>query len=87
MKAEIDKGNDELTEWANHQFHPFFLRTSDVDTLRAYREIMKWAQSQPQYNAAAKKAKDRILIPNVCEALQVPYVDTFEMMRRLGIRL
>ena len=28
----------------------------------------------------------KIPIPNVCQAFDVPYVNTFEMMRRLGVR-
>lgn len=31
--------------------------------------------------------KRRIPIPNVCRALGIPYINTFEMMRRLGVRL
>lgn len=32
-------------------------------------------------------AKSRILIPNVCEEFDVPFVDQFEMMRKLGMQL
>lgn len=31
--------------------------------------------------------KRRIPIPNICQALGVQYIDTFEMMRKLGIKL
>ncbi|MER3425446.1 MAG: DUF4411 domain-containing protein, partial [Nitrospiraceae bacterium] len=31
--------------------------------------------------------KRKVPIPNMCQALSVPYIDTFDMMRRLGIRL
>lgn len=34
----------------------------------------------------APDAKSRVPIPNVCEAFDVPFVDTFEMLRRLGVR-
>lgn len=30
--------------------------------------------------------KRKIPIPNVCKAFGVPYVDTFEMLRRLGVK-
>jgi len=30
--------------------------------------------------------KKKVPIPNVCEAFGVPYVNTFEMMRKLGLR-
>jgi len=32
-------------------------------------------------------SKRKIFIPDVCQAFGVQYIDTFEMMRRLGIRL
>lgn len=31
--------------------------------------------------------KNRIPIPNACQALNIPYINTFEMLRRLNIRL
>jgi len=31
-------------------------------------------------------SKRRILIPNVCHAFNVPYVDTFDMLRCLGVK-
>jgi hypothetical protein len=31
--------------------------------------------------------KRKVPIPNVCQAFGVPYVDTFDMLRRLGIKL
>lgn len=34
------------------------------------------------YNAEAKK---KVPIPNVCEAFDVPYLNTFEMLRQLGV--
>lgn len=33
------------------------------------------------------EAKARIMIPNGCQAFGVKYVDTFQMMRELGVRL
>jgi predicted nucleic acid-binding protein len=36
---------------------------------------------------AAPQAKHKIKIPDVCRAFRVPCINTFEMMRRLGIRL
>lgn len=35
----------------------------------------------------APDAKRKVPIPSVCEAFGVPFVDTFEMLRRLGVRL
>lgn len=31
--------------------------------------------------------KRKVPIPNVCQAFGVPYIDTFDMLRRLGIKL
>jgi hypothetical protein len=39
-------------------------------------------QEQP-----APGAKARIMLPNVCQAFGIPFIDTFEMMRKLGIKL
>nr|BAL56842.1 PilT domain-containing protein [uncultured Acetothermia bacterium] len=36
---------------------------------------------------AAPQSKHNIKIPDVCRAFNVPCIDTFDMMRRLGIRL
>jgi len=33
------------------------------------------------------KTKAKVPIPNLCEQFNVPYVDTFQMLRRLGIIL
>jgi len=33
------------------------------------------------------EAKNEIMIPNACKAFGVEYVDTFQMMRALGVRL
>ncbi|MDE3226391.1 MAG: DUF4411 family protein [Nitrospirota bacterium] len=30
--------------------------------------------------------KRKVPIPNVCQAFDVPFIDTFEMLRRLGVR-
>jgi predicted nucleic acid-binding protein len=35
----------------------------------------------------AAEVKRKIPIPNVCNALDIPYINTFEMLRRLKIRL
>jgi hypothetical protein len=35
----------------------------------------------------SKDARARVLIPNVCKAFSVPCVNTFEMLRDLGVKL
>ena len=34
-----------------------------------------------------EQIKRKIPIPNVCRAFDIPYINTFEMLRRLGIKL
>lgn len=117
VKDELDRGKDDLAQWANGQFHPFFVSTDSQDVLDFYREIMEWADRQPHFRGQAKadfaqadnadawvvayaKAKAyvvvtherydpnirrKIPIPNVCRAFGQPYVDTFEMLRQLGV--
>ncbi|MDC3411862.1 DUF4411 family protein [Aquibacillus sp. 3ASR75-11] len=34
-----------------------------------------------------REIKKRILIPNVCRAFEIPYINTFEMLRRLNARI
>ncbi len=38
-------------------------------------------------NKATYKINGRIKIPNVCEKLDIPWIDTFELLRRLDVRL
>lgn len=39
------------------------------------------------HEVPAPDARRRVPIPNVCEAFDVPFADTFEMLRALGVRL
>jgi hypothetical protein len=119
VKAEIDKGKDDLSKWANSHFHGWFESTAVDDVLATYGEVIRWAMAQSQYTDAAKakfadeenadarvvayakakgcvvvtqekpapQSKTEVKVPDVCNAFDVPWIDTFEMMRRLGIRL
>jgi hypothetical protein len=119
VKAEIDRGNDRLKQWANHDFHPWFVSTDDDSVVGHYRAIMRWAATHPRFTNAAKNEfadagkadawlvayaratnctvvthevydediRKQIKIPNVCAAFGVKYVNTFEMLRALGVRL
>lgn len=119
VKAEIDRGKDDLTTWVNSNFHETFATTSDPDVLTVYRDIITWAQAQTQFTDAAKaefalannadawvvayaaakscivvtheqldpNVRRKIPIPNACQAFNVSYVDTFQMLRALGVRL
>jgi predicted nucleic acid-binding protein len=119
VKDEIDRGKDDLTQWANSHFHGWFESTAVDDVFATYREVIQWAKAQSQYIDAAKdefagaknadawvvayakakgcvvvtqeksapQSKSTVKIPDVCNAFGVTPIDTFEMMRRLRIRL
>jgi hypothetical protein len=118
VRGELQRGNDELAQWARSDFDQWFASTDQDDVVQAYGQIMRWAQAEEQFTAAAKagfadqenadawvvayaktrgyvvvtheqfEAKSKkIKIPNACEAFSVPYVDTFRMLRELGVRL
>jgi len=116
LELELNKGKDELAEWANGDFTHAFHSTNEHDVIESYARVMTWVQDQSQYTDAAKAefanepdgwlvayamakgrivvthevpapdAKCRVPIPNVCEAFDVNYVDTFKMLRDLGVR-
>jgi hypothetical protein len=54
VKAEIDRGEDDLKAWANNSFHLWFASTDDVEVTGAYRKIIEWANEQEQFNGPAK---------------------------------
>lgn len=119
VKAEIDRGQDALKDWANRDFHHWFISTKQADVIEAYSQIMVWAYNQSQFTNAAKaefaradnadawvvayaKAKGYVVvtqeqfdpnikrgipIPNACQAFSVLPVDTFQMLRDLGVTL
>ena len=116
VKEELERGNDQLAQWATNDFSHAFISTDEEDVRESYREIMTWVQGQDQFLDAAKadfargadgwlvayaKAKGCIVvtlevikpdirwkvpIPNVCQAFGVQFIDTFEMLRRLGVQ-
>lgn len=53
-KEELDKGNDELKDWANSQFNHAFRSTDEDDITESYGKVMAWVQGQSQYTDAAK---------------------------------
>jgi len=116
VKQELERGNDELAEWAEAHFGDAFVSTNEANIIQAFGGIMAWVQAQSQFTDAAKadfaggadgwlvaygKAKGYVVvthevlnpvvrrkvpIPNVCQAFGVQFIDTFEMLRVLGIR-
>lgn len=116
VKAEIDRGDDELKEWVNSKFGLYFKSTQTQEVIEAYKEVIKWVANNNQYNESAKcqfangadgwlvayaktygyivvthekrnpETKNKVPIPNVCVQFRVTYVDTFKMLRNLGVQ-
>jgi len=117
VKGELERGKDDIAEWAEANFSDAFPSTDEATVIQAYGQIMAWVQTQNQFSDAAKAdfasgadgwlvayarakgcvvvtqeglnpaIKRKVPIPNVCQAFDMPYLDTFEMLRRLGVRL
>jgi hypothetical protein len=116
VKNELERGNDELSDWASNNFSEAFASTDKDKVTQSYGEIINWVNAQTQFKSAAKAefaqaadgwvvayakakklivvthevpapdAKRKVPIPNVCQAFKIPFVDTFEMLRRLGVQ-
>ena len=116
VKQELERGNDELADWAQNHFRQAFASTDDAAVIQCFSDIMTWVQAQNQFSEPAKAefasgadgwlvayakvngcvvvthevlasdARRKVPIPNVCQAFDVPFLDTFEMLRRLGVR-
>lgn len=54
VNAELNRGKDELKDWANGSFHQWFESTDADDVIQAYGRIMAWAAGQTQFSDAAK---------------------------------
>lgn len=119
VKAEIDRGDDDLKAWANSSFNFWFASTDDVEVTDAYRRIIEWANKDKQFGGPAKAeisrgdnadawlvayalskgcvvvtheqydrfTKTRIPIPNICQAFGVQWVDVYQMLRALQVKL
>jgi len=116
IQKELQRGKDELAEWATSQFSDAFASTDEEDVTSSYTAVMGWVSAQDQFSDAAKAdfadgadgwllayaksqgciivthevldpgIRRKVPIPNVCDALGVDYVDTFAMLRELGVR-
>ena len=116
VKKEIEKGNDQLAEWAKNDFASAFCNTDDTDIHQRYGDIITWVNNNKQFSDAAKAEfargadgwliayaevnkytvvtheredpliKRKVPIPNVCNAFGVSFIDTFEMLRKLGVQ-
>lgn len=53
VKAEIDKGKDDLTEWINNNATDSFFISADEDVMTQYAATQRWANSIPSYKPEA----------------------------------
>jgi hypothetical protein len=54
IKQELDRGKDNLAQWAGRDFHHAFATTNEDEVVKSYAEIMNWVNSQEQFSDAAK---------------------------------
>lgn len=117
VRSELERGNDELAEWAKSVFNIWFGSTIQDDVIGCYREVMSWVNNQNQFLDKAKSdfangadgwlvayakagrcvvvtqeqyklgIKNKVPIPNVCQAFKVNCIDTFTMLRIMGVKL
>ncbi len=116
VKTELDRGKDQVADWAEKQFQHAFASTDDAAVIANFGRLMNWVQGQAQYKDEAKaefatvadgwliayamasglilvtheqlnlQIKRKVPIPNVCQAFNVQYINSFEMLRQLGVR-
>jgi len=116
VKKEIEDGKDALWTWSKGNISNAFISTDAEEVVNEYKIIMEWANTQSQYNQAAKSEfarvadswliafaksqtitvvtdekhdpniKRKIPIPNVCKKYGIPYIGTFDLIRKLGIK-
>lgn len=66
VKEEIDRGNDDLTQWVNQNSVQGFCCPIDVNVTQQYSRVLNWAISNPVFSNAAK-----IEFSNVADAYLV----------------
>ena len=55
VKTELEKGNDELTQWVEDATsETFFKKTDSKAVIECFTKIMNWVQSEPQYYDSSK---------------------------------
>ncbi|KJU82461.1 hypothetical protein MBAV_005346 [Candidatus Magnetobacterium bavaricum] len=55
IKAELDRGDDDLTKWINKTMpKTCFVSTDDPEVIRWFGQIVTWVQAQSQFIQAAK---------------------------------
>lgn len=60
VKAEIDKGKDELTTWIHDNAPESFFYTIDEEVLEKYADVQNWARSCPGFSNNALEEFARV---------------------------
>jgi hypothetical protein len=56
VKAELERGKDDLTDWVKTKVpSTFFRSTNEQRVLMAFSEIMAWSEQQERYSQGAKE--------------------------------
>jgi hypothetical protein len=88
--SDVFRAYSELMEWAVEQTHYFdyakaeFAAIADSWLIAFAKTYNCIVVTHEQFNRDARK---RILIPNVCRAFGIEYMNTFEMLRKLKVSL
>lgn len=53
VKSEIEKGNDELTDWISQNATEGFYISNDADVMQKYAGVLNWAQSCTHFRSEA----------------------------------
>jgi hypothetical protein len=88
-EAEINQAYGDIMIWVNNQ-KQFTEAAKAKFATAADGWLIAYAKAKNcvvvTHEVLAVDAKNKVKIPNVCKAFDVPFVDTFEMLRKLGVR-
>lgn len=54
VHTELQRGNDDLADWAGRDFADAFARTDTPAVVQAYARVMQWVEAARQYRTAAR---------------------------------
>ncbi|MCF0178309.1 MAG: DUF4411 family protein [Bacteroidales bacterium] len=54
VKEEIERGNDDLTEWMRNNTTPVFFLPIDAEVLEKYSDTQNWANTNPIFSQNAR---------------------------------
>lgn len=76
VQDEILRGDDELKDWSQHDFHEFFCPTAEEVIVSSYAKIVKHVQAHPQYN---QRAKDEFMRADNADAWVLAYAKAHDL--------